>query len=335
LNHTEWLQQNTAYTVHKINQCNCFKNRVNIKNSYKFPFYILLLSKIAMRKTLTLFALALAPLWAVAETIKMDLAEALSKHLVKMEAVNFKGNYTGKCMKLTITNTQKSTMVLKITPGIVLKADDTSYQPMILASEQMLAIQPSKNSTVEMYNFCGNSPRKCPGINMAYSFSHVANDKLMPVLKFIKENGLYDNLGQYAVWAITNNHEANEIYDPERPELSKKLIELVCSITRKDRPNYYTVGSSAPVAGQPAYNPKKLKIYAEFEIRLTEAKNLTLGVYDEVGNRIQKVFEQENFGAMGHRFTVEFEAEGVDAGNYYIRLTEAGKILQEKKVKVD
>ncbi len=288
-----------------------------------------------MKKIIALLALALTPAMGMAETMKMDLTEAISKHLVKMDAVNFKGNYTGKSMKLTITNLQKSTMVLKVTPGIILKADDTSYQPMALASEEMVVLQPMKQGQVEMYTFCGNAPRRCPGVDMHYTFSHTANEKLMPVLKFIKDNMLFDYLGQSAVWAITNNHEPSEIYDPERPDVSKKLIDLVCQITKKDRPNYYSVGSYTPIAGQPAYNPKKLKIYADFELRLTEAKTLSLGVYDQAGNMIQKVFENEQFGAIGHKFTVEFEAEGVEAGNYYIRLTEAGKAIKEQMVKVD
>lgn len=288
-----------------------------------------------MKRIIALLALAVAPNILMAETIKMELGEAINKHLVKMDAVNFKGNYTGKSMKLTITNLQKSTMVLKVTPGIILKADDSSYQPMALASEETVVIQPSKQSAVEMYTFCGNAPRRCPGMDMHYSFSHMANDKLMPVLKFIKDNMLFDYLGQSAVWAITNNHEPGEIYDPERPEISKKLIDLVCQITKKDRPNYYSVGSYSPAVGQPAYNPKKLKIYADFELRLTDAKTLSLGVYDQAGNMIQKVFENEQFGAIGHRFTVEFEAEGVEAGNYFIRLTEAGKAIKEQMVRVD
>ncbi len=89
------------------------------------------------------------------------------------------------------------------------------------------------------------------------------------------------------------------------------------------------------VPNQPAYVPKVLKIYAEFEIILDAPKTMTLGIFDSVGNMAQPVFENQEFPKRGHRFNVEFEATDVPAGKYYIRLKEGGKILQEKMVKVE
>ena len=44
---------------------------------------------------------------------------------------------------------------------------------------------------------------------------------------------------------------------------------------------------------------------------------------------------RREFEAKGHRFGVEFEAEDVAAGKYYIRLKEGDAVLQEKMVKVE
>lgn len=146
---------------------------------------------------------------------------------------------------------------------------------------------------------------------------------------------LFDYLGQQAVWAITNNHELSNVYDPARDVVSKQLIELISTITGKAKPAYYTLVPDEQNPGSPAYNPKVLKILAQFEARLDAPKTLTLGVFDAAGIMVQPVFENQNFPARGHRFEVEFEAENVAAGNYFIRLKEGDAILQEKMVKVD
>jgi hypothetical protein len=88
------------------------------------------------------------------------------------------------------------------------------------------------------------------------------------------------------------------------------------------------------IPDQPAYVPKPLKIMATFQQILNAPKTLTLGVYNDKGEMIQKVFEQQEFRAAGHEFGVEFEAADVPAGTYAIRLTEGSTILQEKKVVV-
>ncbi len=106
-------------------------------------------------------------------------------------------------------------------------------------------------------------------------------------------------------------------------------------ITGQPRPQYYTIRPDEQVAGAPAFTPKVLKIVAEFEIRLDAPKTFTLGIFDEQGNMAQEVFVNKEFGKMGHRFSVEFEAENVPAGKYYIRLKEGEAVLQEKMVKVE
>jgi hypothetical protein len=206
---------------------------------------------------------------------------------------------------------------------------------MVLAGEEMLALMPKAGGELEVQTFCGNAPRSGPHKDQHYAFSHIASDTLMKVLQFIKTNAIFDGLGQSAVWAVTNNHDIGEVYDSRRDALSKKFIALICAATGRPNPMYYSEVAMAQVPGAPAYVPKTLKIFAEFEVRLDAPKTMTLGIFDEAGNMVQKVFENQQFGKSGHRFNVEFEAENVLPGKYFIRLKEGEATMQEKMVKVD
>lgn len=288
-----------------------------------------------MKSILSIVLLALLPATGFSATVKTSLSEAIKDNSVKLHAVNFAGQYNGKTTKLYITNNTKSVLQITVDLGMILKPEDSAYQPMVLAGEEMLAVLPHAQGELDVRTFCGNAPRGCPRKDLAYSFSRMGSDTLVKVIRFIKTNGLYDFLGQHGVWVVTNNHELNGVYDPDRDVVSKKFIDVISAATGKPKPDYYTLIPNNQNPNSPAYDPKILKIFAEFEVRLQAPKTLTLGVYDSAGNMAQPVFENQNFGATGHRFNVEFEAENVPTGRYYIRLKEGDAVLQEKMVKVE
>ena len=288
-----------------------------------------------MKKLVALILLAFVPCLAWSTVVKMNLSDAIKDNSVKLEAINYEGGYQGKTTRLQITNTTKSVLQVKVNLGIILSPDDSKCQPMVLAGEEMLVVSPSKTTEVIVETFCGNAPLHCPSKGLHYSFSHTGSDTLVKVLRFIKTNSLYDGLGQSAVWAITNNSPLSDIYDVEKEAISRQLLEFVSTVTGRPLPDYYTMHSISQVSGAPAYVPKVLKIIANFEVSLETPKIMTLGIYNDKGDMIKKVFENQEFAALGHRFGVEFESSDVPAGKYYIRLKEGDAIIQEKMVKVD
>ena len=198
-----------------------------------------------MKKAPLFLLLILLPAALFGEVVKMDLSDAIKNHAVKMSAVNFAGLYKGKTTRLTVTNNNNSAIMLKINLGVILKPDDSSYQPMVLTGEEILVIEPHREGSVDVQTFCGNSPLSCPQKDMHYAYSHLGTDALVKVLKFIKTNALYDELGQSAVWVITNNHSPGSVYDPERDALSKKLINYLCGLTNSSMPEYFTRAATA------------------------------------------------------------------------------------------
>ena len=280
---------------------------------------------------LLLFA---APLCCVAKVVKVNLSDAIKDKWVSMDAINFEGKYKGKTTNLKIANTSKNDLDVKVNLGIFLKPDDNSCQPMLLAGGEQLTVKAGTTREVAVMTFCGNAPKHCPGKDLHYSFSHVGSDTLIKVLEYIRTNSLYDFLGQNAVWVMTNNHSLTDLYDDSRPGSAQALMEYIIKLTGRKRPEYYTVQKDVEAPGQPAYVPKPLKIVAMFELRLDAPKTLTLGVFNDKGEMIQKVFEHKEFFATGHRFEVEFEAADVPPGKYYIRVKEYDQVIQEKMVEV-
>lgn len=288
-----------------------------------------------MKKLLLLSILMACSVLSFAAITRIELSKALANNMVSLKATATNNGYNGRGLKLELTNKGGSALMVTMDQAVILEPDSNGYQPLILAGEEMLVLQPFKSNSVEVQTFCGYSSRRAPYEQLSYTYDHVGSDTLKALLLYIKQNHLFDGLGQSAVWVLTNDHSLNNVYDHSREAQSKKLIAFLASLTGKSLPTYYISTDNSNTPGETAYNPKPLKIYASFEQKITDVKTLTLGVYDSQGILRQPVFQNKTFGKGGHRFKVEFEAKDVPPGKYYIRLMEEDVVLEETEVVVN
>ncbi len=288
-----------------------------------------------MNRILFLAALGIIQTTAVhAGLTRIPLSQAIQQHIVTVSAEATGNSYMQQGLKLTVKNTGSLNFILVMNQGATFTPADVAAQPLLLAGEEIVPMQPLKEATVNVQTFCANSNAAAPQKGMKYTYARIAEDNLVKLLAFLKQNRMYNELGQNAVWYFTNGHSLNTVYDAGNEFASKKLVDFMTNLTGEKKPEYFVQTSSNIAAGQPVYNPKTLKIFASFEEKLETPKKLTLGIYNEQGEMVQPVFENRNFGAAGHRFKVEFEAKNVPLGKYYIRLKEGETTLRETMVEV-
>ena len=286
-----------------------------------------------MKKITCLLLLILLPGLLSASMIKMTVSDAVKNKLIKLSAVNTEGKYMGQSVTLTVTsNNKKDSLGLTVDLGIILKPDNSQYQPMVLAGQENLVLAPGAKGDVDVVVFCGNSPRHCPEKNLHYSYLKLGSDTLIKVLRFIHHYELFDYLGQSGVWAITNGHSLTSVYEPQRDSLSRGLIDVICSVTGRPHPEYYTMTAKNQNPGEPAYTPKTLKIIAPFDLSLRTPTLLTAAVFDEHDHQIEQVFERKMFAGGKLHIDATFDAEKYSPGTYYVRIMDAEKVLREKKV---
>ena len=95
-----------------------------------------------MKKTaLILASLFVLPCTLMASIRTLGIAAAIKDHVIKLEAVNTEGNYTGRSVKLIVSNNnKKDSLDLKVDLGTILKPADDSHQPMVLGGEEVLVV---------------------------------------------------------------------------------------------------------------------------------------------------------------------------------------------------
>jgi len=289
---------------------------------------------IPMRKTLLLLLwLSCIATGSFAGIERLGLKAAMDKGLIQVKAMAANSGY--RKIKLQVKNNTGKAMQLTVDPGLIFKPADTGYQDLVIPGGDMLVLTGKNEQTLELNSFCGKSYASSPVSGLTYAFSRQGDSGMIKVLAFISAHKLYNDLGQHAVWALTNNHELSAVFDPENAAVSQQLLALLSAATGKPVPDYYRYYAIDHTPGHAAFVPKLLKMYARFEWNQETPKVMTLGIYNEAGDMIQPVAENQEFVKGGNRVTIEFEAENVKAGKYFIRLMDGKTVIKEQMVVVD
>jgi hypothetical protein len=266
---------------------------------------------------------------------RIGMKEAMQKDMISLSARANGNGYHNKSLHLAVTNKTNKAIHVVVDPALIFRPDDTAMQDFVLAGTDLIVLNAGKTVELDEQVFCGKSYAHSPERNMNFTFLKQGDSVMIQVMGFINQYKLYDGLGQDAVWALTNRHELNGVYDPARHDLSIRLQEFMAKLTGWKMPEYYKQYAHNARGNGPVVQPKSLKMLANFDWKLEAPKVLTLGIYNRAGRMVQPVVEHKEFGRGGHRVRVQFEAEGVETGTYYIRLMDNTTVMKELAVKVD
>lgn len=263
------------------------------------------------------------------------LKTAMEKGQVTVAAITTGKSYHGRALRLQINNTTRQPVQLKVDPALIFKPEQPGYQDLVLPAEEMIALAPGGSTEIEVQTFCGKMHALAPANKLSYKLWKQGDSTMIKVTQYIRRNNLYDDLGQAAIWALTDRHNLDGIIDTDRPKISAELLALLTKLTNWPRPEYFKLYRLDTTAGQPVFQKRMLKIIADMQWKLNEPKAITLGVYDQAGALVQGVLDGKTMAKGGYKMQVQFEAEGAPPGNYFMRLKDGNSLMKEIKVTVD
>ncbi len=296
--------------------------------------YLVLNTHSLMRNVLLLAFVCLLTVSSRAN-VSAGLKEAMDKGMVKVAATATGKSYHGKGMSLVVSNTTKERLQVKVEPALIFKPDEDGYQHLVLPAEEMLALAPGSSTTIEVQTFCGKLAAKAPMGKLTYKLWRQGDSNLIKVTQFIKKHELYDELGQQAVWAITDKNGLDGVIDMNRPKATQDLQALLAVLTRQPIPEVFKLYRLDTTAGAPVFRMRVLKIITKLEWQLQDKAAISLGIYNRTGDLVQGIMDSKPMTRGKFKMMVQFEAENAPPGNYYLRLFKDEKLWQEKVVTVE
>lgn len=250
-----------------------------------------------------------------------------------MDAVTTAAKYTGSSVRLTITNTGNTQIIIKINTGVILKPDNPAYQQLVLPGGETLTLKAHEKGEIDAEVFCNNAIKDCPVAGLHYSYYRIGGEELLKVLEYVREHALFDHLGQTAVWSITNYLPLSCVYDSSNALQSENIIAYIAEVTKREKPKYFITYNDYEKPGQRACMGRTEKIYVPFDITLNSSETLSVSLYNLKGVLVKEIAEPQLFDAGKHHITAIILPGHLEASKYIVKLKNTEKTLQEREIK--
>ncbi len=291
-----------------------------------------------MRKSTMMVTAILALLCLAAQHAHaISLKKAMDLNLVEATITSNGGYYT-KGLHMELTNKTKNYIEINIDPALVFQAGDASYQDLVILGDETISVDGNSTQSIDLQTFCARSSASVPVKGIGYTLSYQGDSAMIEALSYIKQNNLINDLGQSAVWALTNDLPLAAVFDGAQTEFSRLFIRYLASLTKQAMPEYYVQYKLRHDAQNRAvFDFRNAKIFVDMEWNVKKLnRNVDLEILKEDGSVYKDASGSEFVGADGtHIMTIMFDATKEIPGTYYVRIRDHdNQVLQLKKVKV-
>lgn len=258
--------------------------------------------------------------------LNISLKNAIAKKMVNVQATS-NGGFMGKGVSLQLFNNTPFALNIRIEPGLIFRPVDTSYQNLVVVGDENVRLESKDKATIALQTFCGKSYAHAPRSGLDYKFWKQGDSAMVKVVQFIKKNGLYNYVGQSAVWALTNGHAISSIYD--HSEISKKLAAYVASLTKRKAPSFYTKNNVSETEGSVPYDPTIDKYYVDIVWKDASARNMHIYVEKEDGSLLWEE-KKDSISNAGHKTIVELDPKKLSKGTYIVKLQDDDNYIWQR-----
>lgn len=256
----------------------------------------------------------------------LSLQAALNARLVQVRGTSL-GGHTGYCMRLSVKNLGKDSLIVDIEPGRRLNSLEDRNQDILIVKAERMALRVAEEKVVNVRGYCCQSNRCSPKDQAAYAANVLADSSLVMLATFLNANVFDESAEQQAVWAISDHLPVASIPDYAA---TLPLIKFVAALRREPMPLYNVVTSTHVYSnGLIAVAPQVLKITLTYAV--SKDSYGTLRILDNKGLPVCFVRSEWLMATPQKDYALEIPVRGLQSGKYTIELTTSDQLLATKE----
>jgi len=246
----------------------------------------------------------------------LSLKEAKIKGWIDYKASgNGESTHYLKPLKIIVRNRKDDPVKIKINSGRKFISKDTLIQNLIVTKEELITLKAFESKNVEVFSMCIQQYNGCPSDKAEYEAGEMADKKLLAVVKIIEENGYYNTIGQYAVWAITDDLPLDQIsgYDTIAAKNLQKLTSLL-------------TGKPIPIIKKGDYRTDyycgnyKIRVYGTVEFTIPGKSEVAIAMFNKENMVVRELLFEPFVEPGTYEFKFSFDASVYTDPVYYIKL---------------
>lgn len=246
-----------------------------------------------------------------------DLASAIENNWLHLEVTGYENSthYT-KPIIATITNTTKNPLNISIANGQIFRAEDSTVQDIVIVKEELIALKTKETKKVPLYGMCIELSNSGNNLETQFYLDGKAEEKLLKLTQEIEKRKDFNTLGQYAVWALTDDENITSISgfdESEALHLRTFVATLLGVPVPLQDPNDYETNY---------HNDGLIKRAAEskFKFTFSEDSAVSIAMFDENNMVVRELYHNPNVKAGYHELAFKFDVSVYQNKAYYVRM---------------
>jgi hypothetical protein len=231
--------------------------------------------------------------------------------------VTSKGDYSGNCLTIQVTNTSKETVTITIPPGTVFHPVDEGDQDIFVVKQQVIVLKPSEKKVMDGNGFCCQLHDASPGEGEGFTVGITANEKLKKLADFLDKKDYPEHVVQEAVWCVSDDNEVTNIYAAD-PASVKPLREFICELTgQKDQ--WYTTEQKREVTPERVIVSEPVKVSGSLTYESTTGDQIRGELWGPDNKKLfdlGKPMTAQHSGTMSYGFNLK--VTGFEKGKYTV-----------------
>lgn len=235
-----------------------------------------------------------------------------------------------KPLKIQLKNNSSSAINVSLPAGYVFRADDSTYQNILITNSMLAALQPGQSKTYVLNGMCLEESDRAPRNESTFSSIGMAEDKLVKLAQFIEKNKFFSPAGQNAVWTLINDKPLYEVASLDTAQ-AYKLQHFLSDLTGKP---------ILPAPEEEAYlydyseRPHKVVLGGEIVFNTSRVMKIEWSLFNEDGILLREIYN--GFIGPGEvTLNFEYDAEVYSDPVYFLKLVTDGELMYNKKLTFD
>jgi hypothetical protein len=258
-----------------------------------------------------------------------DLATAIESKMISTTIIgNDDSPHYNLPLLIALSNRTDKAIEIRIANGQLFHSDSTDVQDVILVKEELISVAPRGTASRALTGLCIQQTNRSPGSEYGYKVGKLATGNLAALATEIERRKNFNTLGQYAVWALTDNNDLNDIsgFDMEEALFMKTFVAKLLQVPVPDydendyRYNYHNTGLIKRAAT------------GKFKFTINEESSVTIAMFDEDGIVVRELYNNPNETSGTHELEFRFDVDVYRNKAYFVRMIVDGEIKIDMKM---
>ncbi len=258
-----------------------------------------------------------------------DIKTAVEKNIINIKVQgNPSSPHYFQPLSVELTNNTNKNIVITIPNGQRFVSDSTEIQDIIITQEEMIALKSHQTVKKKLFGMCVQQSNSSSMETDFFHLGDIASGNLQKLASEIEKNKSFNTLGQYAIWALTDNYPIEEIsgFDENNSHYYQKYVSNLLNISTPElKPTNYKKYYQRTIT-------KERSLVGKFKYNIHSNSSITMGLFNEQNIIVRELYNNPNQEAGEHEFKYAFDMETYNDPRYYIRLIINGKIKVNLKM---